>query len=106
MSLAVCLLIVAGLPLGADDVYLKNGNHLSGAIVSMNEGKLVLETEFAGRLTIDWRHVERLSADAPLTLVLADGSTIREFRHPTKRRGGSGWPQSRPRIPCRSNWPA
>ena len=77
MSLAVCLLIVAALPLGADDVYLKNGNHLSGAIVSMNEGKLVLETEFAGRLTIDWRHVERLSADAPLTLVLADGSTIR-----------------------------
>jgi len=61
----------------ADEVFLKNGNHLSGAIVSMSEGKLVLETEFAGRLTIDWRHVERLSADAPLTLVLVDGSTIR-----------------------------
>jgi putative salt-induced outer membrane protein YdiY len=61
----------------ADDVFLKNGNHLSGTIVSMGEGKLVLETDFAGRLTIDWNHVEQLATDAPLTLVLADGSSIR-----------------------------
>ena len=60
----------------ADEVFLKNGNHLSGTIVSMGEGKLVLETNFAGRLTIDWGSVERLSTDAPLTIVLADGSTI------------------------------
>ena len=61
----------------ADEVFLKNGNRLSGTIVSMAEGKLVLQTDFAGRLTIDWGSVERLSAEAPLTLVLADGSTIR-----------------------------
>jgi len=61
----------------ADDVFLKNGNRLSGTIVSMSEGKLVLETDFAGRLTIDWNHVEQLATDAPLTLVLADGSIIR-----------------------------
>ncbi|TFG41212.1 MAG: hypothetical protein E4H48_06410, partial [Syntrophobacterales bacterium] len=61
----------------ADDVFLKNGNRLSGTIVSMSEAKLVLETDFAGRLTIDWNHVEQLATDAPLTLVLADGSTIR-----------------------------
>ena len=53
----------------ADEVFLKNGNHLSGTIVSMGEGKLVLETDFAGRLTIDWGSVERLSTDAPLTVV-------------------------------------
>jgi putative salt-induced outer membrane protein YdiY len=61
----------------ADEVFLKNGNHLSGTIVSMGEGQLVLETDFAGRLTIDWGSVERLSTGAPLTLVLADGRTIR-----------------------------
>jgi putative salt-induced outer membrane protein YdiY len=76
-SLASCLLVVLALPLPADDVFLKNGNHLSGTVVSMSEGQLVLETDFAGRLTIDWRHVERLSAGAPLTFVLADGSTLR-----------------------------
>jgi putative salt-induced outer membrane protein YdiY len=61
----------------ADEVFLKNGNHLSGTIVSMAEGKLVLKTDFAGQLSIDWGSVERLSAEAPLTLVLVDGSTIR-----------------------------
>ena len=61
----------------ADEVFLKNGNHLSGTIVSMGEGKLVLETDFAGRLTIDWGSVERLSTDAPLTVVLEDGSILK-----------------------------
>lgn len=87
MGLAVCLLIALALPLLADDVYLKNGNHLSGTIVSMSEGKLVLETEFAGRLTIDWAHVERLSTEAPLTLVLADGSTLRGIPAPDETPG-------------------
>ena len=77
MRIAVFLLFMVVSPLLADDVYLKNGNHLSGAIVSMSEGKLILETDFAGRLTIGWSHVERVSTDAPLTLVLADGSAIR-----------------------------
>jgi putative salt-induced outer membrane protein YdiY len=71
----------------ADEVFLKNGNHLSGRIVSMGEGKLVLETEFAGRLTIDWAHVERLSGNAPLTVVLADGSTLRGIPEPGEAPG-------------------
>ena len=61
----------------ADEVFLKNGNNLSGTIASMGEGKLVLETDFAGRLTIDWGSVERLSTDAPLTVVLEDGSILK-----------------------------
>jgi putative salt-induced outer membrane protein YdiY len=61
----------------ADEVFLKNGNHLSGTIVSMGEGKLVMETDFAGRLAIDWGSVERLSTDAPLTVVLEDGSILK-----------------------------
>jgi putative salt-induced outer membrane protein YdiY len=70
-------------PLLAGDVYLKNGNHLSGAIVSMSEGKLVLETDFAGRLTIDWNHVEQLSTDAPLTVVMEEGATLIGIARPS-----------------------
>lgn len=71
----------------ADEVYLKNGNHLSGSIVSMSAGKLVLDTDFAGRLSIDWDHVERLFSDAPVTLVLLDGSTIRGVPVPADTPG-------------------
>ena len=39
----------------------------------MGEGKLILETDFAGRQTIDWASVERISTDAPLTVVLERG---------------------------------
>jgi putative salt-induced outer membrane protein YdiY len=83
MSLAACLLFMVVPPLLAGDVYLKNGNHLSGAIVSMSKDKLVLETDFAGRLTIDWNHVERLSTDAPLTVVLEEGATLRGTLRPS-----------------------
>ncbi len=59
----------------ADEVYLKNGNHLSGKLVAMQDGKLIPETDFAGVLTIDWSQVERITADLPVTVVLSDGST-------------------------------
>jgi putative salt-induced outer membrane protein YdiY len=49
----------------SDEIYLKNGNHLSGAIVSLGEDTLVLDTDFAGRLSIDRSRIERISADAP-----------------------------------------
>ena len=71
-------------PVLADEVYLKNGNHMSGTIISMSEGKLILETDFAGRLTIDWASVERLSTDAPLTVVLEEqGATLRGTPRPS-----------------------
>jgi len=81
--LAAGLLFMVVAPLLAGDVYLKNGNHLSGAIVSMSEGKLVLETDFAGRLTIDWNHVEQLSTDAPLTVVMEEGATLIGIARPS-----------------------
>jgi putative salt-induced outer membrane protein YdiY len=67
----------------ADEVFLKNGSYLSGIIISMGEGKLVLETDFAGRLTIDWGRVERFSTDARLTVVLEDGSTLKGTPRPS-----------------------
>jgi putative salt-induced outer membrane protein YdiY len=66
-----------GLAASADEVYLKNGNHLTGELVSMQDGKLTLETSFAGVLSIDWSQVERITADIPAVIVLSDGTIIR-----------------------------
>jgi putative salt-induced outer membrane protein YdiY len=60
----------------ADEVYLKNGNQLSGRLGSLVDGKLELETDFAGKLMIDWGQVARLSTEQPLTVVLTDGSRL------------------------------
>jgi putative salt-induced outer membrane protein YdiY len=67
----------------ADEVYLKNGNHLSGTLISMGEGKLVLETAFAGRLNLDWEHVLRVETESPLTIMLEDGSKIKGIPKPS-----------------------
>jgi putative salt-induced outer membrane protein YdiY len=69
------MLVLLPATASADEVYLKNGNHLSGIILSLNEGKLVLETDFAGQLSIKWNHVERIASEVAVTVVLSDGST-------------------------------
>lgn len=60
----------------ADEVYLKNGNQLSGRLGSLVDGKLELETDFAGKLMIDWGQVARISTEQSLTVVLTDGSRL------------------------------
>jgi len=71
----------------ADEVHLKNGNLLSGKLVSVVDGKLELETDYAGKLTIDWGQVERISTDQPLTVVLNDGSTLTGTIRPSTASG-------------------
>lgn len=46
------LLLMAG-PVGADEVFLLNGDRLTGKIVSATGGKLILNTDAAGGITID-----------------------------------------------------
>jgi putative salt-induced outer membrane protein YdiY len=71
----------------ADEIYLKNGNHLSGKLLSLGNGQLIFETEYAGKLTIDWKHVERLNVEAPVTVVLKDGSTLKGTMKPSASVG-------------------
>jgi len=87
LILALLLLALSAGPLRADEVDLKNGDRLSGKIVSLGEQKLLLETEFAGRLAIDWAHVDRISTDELLTVVLENGSTVRGILKPSDAPG-------------------
>jgi len=72
------LLIVFCLPsfLLADQVTLKNGDHLTGSIVKYDGKNLVLKSEAAGQVTIPWDSVTALTSTDPVTVVLKDGQTI------------------------------
>ena len=50
----VVVLLCAGAMVNAEQVSLKNGDHLTGTIVSMDGKKLVLKTAYAGDVSIDW----------------------------------------------------
>jgi putative salt-induced outer membrane protein YdiY len=72
------LLLIAG-PVAADEVFLLNGDRLTGKIVSATGGKLILETDAAGEITIDLAKVKTFSAEAPVQLQLG-GKTLVESR--------------------------
>ena len=64
------ILLLLGLCLSgalwADTVWLDNGDRLTGKIVLMDGGKLVLKTRYAGQVTIDWKDIDTLRSEKPL----------------------------------------
>ena len=70
------LSLCAGSVLNAEQVSLKNGDRLSGTILSMDGKKLVLKTAYAGEVSIDWDSVDQFTSDQPLVVTKADKQTV------------------------------
>ena len=60
----------------ADQISLKNGDRLTGIIVSMEGKQLVLKTIDAGDVSIDWNSIEHLAADQALVVTTADKKAV------------------------------
>jgi putative salt-induced outer membrane protein len=60
----------------ADQVTLKNGDRLSGDIVSGDGKTLLLKTEFAGDVTIQWDAIVGIESTQNLNLTLKDGTKL------------------------------
>jgi putative salt-induced outer membrane protein YdiY len=79
----------------ADQITLKNGDRITGAITTADSTSVNLKTEYAGTLAIKWDAVQAVSSDQPLyftsktgqkvvgTVTTADG----KFQVATKDRG-------------------
>jgi len=59
----------------ADEVWLKNGDRLTGKVVSLDGGILLFKTSYAGDLSIQWGEVANLKTDEPIKVVLGDETT-------------------------------
>lgn len=75
---SILCLVGLGSTLWADEVYLKNGDHLTGKIVSLTEGKLVLNTALSGQVTIDMKNIKTFSSEEPLEVHLKDGTVLHQ----------------------------
>ena len=62
--LCVLLLLVSAAGATADQVTLKNGDRLTGKIVSGDGKTLLLKTEFAGDVTIQWDAITAIESRA------------------------------------------
>jgi putative salt-induced outer membrane protein YdiY len=62
--------------LHAEQVTLKNGDRLTGAIVSMSDKKLTLKTAYAGTIFIDWDSVAQFSSEQPMVVTRTSQHTV------------------------------
>ena len=83
-ALLVCSLWLAT-PAAADEVYLLNGDRLTGKIEKMEDHVLTLHTDHSGEVKIDWGKIERLKADSPLKILMPgeSGDRLHDFFYGT-----------------------
>jgi putative salt-induced outer membrane protein YdiY len=75
-SLAV-LFAMTAVPLGlADSVVLNNGSNLIGTVDSADGKQLILKTDYADVVTIQWSQVKALTTDKPIFVVTTDKRTV------------------------------
>ena len=67
------LLAVATVNVRADQVVLKNGDKLTGTIVKADGKELVIKTEFAGEVTIQYPAVQEIKSEQQLHIEAKDG---------------------------------
>ncbi|HSV26706.1 MAG TPA: DUF481 domain-containing protein, partial [Sedimentisphaerales bacterium] len=60
----------------ADEVVLVNGDKLTGTIDSIVGGRLKLKSPLLGMVEIDMIHVQSVSSDANIPVLLSDGTTV------------------------------
>ena len=66
--------VVAGLILlrisAADQILLKNGDKITGAVVKKDGDKLTVKSDIFGEVTMPWSSITSVTSDAPLTVVM------------------------------------
>lgn len=60
----------------ADQVALHNGDRLTGTIVKSDGKGLIINTDYAGQVTVEWVAVQSISSAVPLHLQMKDGRTL------------------------------
>ncbi len=62
--------------LSADEVTMKNGDRLTGTIIKSDAKALVIKSEFAGEVSIQWDAITSIQSAQPIYIDLKDGQTI------------------------------
>jgi len=60
----------------ADTLILDNGDRITGRIQRAESGKVVIATDYAGEIRIDWAHIETLTSDEAMTVNLDDATRM------------------------------
>ena len=67
LALSCLLTPISGL---SDEVFLKNGDRLTGTVKTTTDGKLILETSYSGKIGIKIADIQRVTTDKPVSVTL------------------------------------
>lgn len=73
LAAALCVFAVGA---RADQITLKNGDRLTGTIVKSDDKTLLIKTELAGDVNVQWAAVTAITSSQDLHLGLKDGETV------------------------------
>jgi putative salt-induced outer membrane protein YdiY len=76
-STALCLFLLTAV-VQADEVFLKNGDRLTGTLVRFTDGKLVFKADVAGEVTVALTDIQTLSTVAAAEVHLKDGTVLNQ----------------------------
>lgn len=76
ISVCIALVCCSCVALHAEQVTLKNGDRVTGTIVSMDDKKLTVKTDYAGAITIDRDAVAQFSSPQPLVVTRTDKQVV------------------------------
>lgn len=72
----LCLLVLAAPAAGDDEVKLKNGDRITGAVSGMAKGKLEVATGHSGKLLVDWAQVASVRTDGKVKVRVVTGEVF------------------------------
>jgi Protein of unknown function, DUF481. len=73
---ALTAVLVAGVSAQADTLETKSGARLVGTVKSVSGGTIVLETDYAGPITVKQSEVVKIEVEKPIVVRLAGGTTM------------------------------
>ena len=76
LTLVIATIVLLAPSVFADQITLKNGDRLTGDIVKSDAKTLVLKTEAAGDVTIQWSAIDAVTSAQPLHVGLAGGQMV------------------------------
>lgn len=82
----ILLLLFSGVA-HADWVQLKNGDRISGQVINLKEGKVSIETAYAGKIVIESEQIAKIESDGKISLTLTDETTLQGSLKPAQEEG-------------------
>lgn len=68
----------------ADEIRLKNGDVLTGTIIKKETDKLIINTSYAGDISISWSEISSLNSQAPVAAFMVDDTRFTGVIQPSE----------------------